>query len=413
MSDDSPYLLTEVTLRAFKAAYEPKPIALRPFNVIIGRNGSGKSTLLEALQWMDTAIRRDVREALDRYRGIQDVVNLRSQDAVPGFEFALSWDTREPSAAFSPLRYSVRVEANNRAVRIAHESLTLLTGGESSGEELIGRGSQGGRLVFVGGDPDSGALLTTMSEPDRLALAWWSNFPSTNFGELQNVFVWRASIREFWRRAVFLRLSPSRLQEGSSATRRSFEPLLDEEGHNLPALLGELLDDQRASLVAAISDILPDIRDVEVSKPEHGRDTSVNYSLLEEMPYQGREGKKQFPIPAWMLSEGTRRITAILALLMREPAPSLLCIEEIENGLDPWTVKIILRHLQDAADRGTQVLLTTHSPWVLDDVPMESILLVRRRGGDTQYEHFASLDEVKAFNDSVPAGTRYVNLQQE
>lgn len=76
-------------------------------------------------------------------------------------------------------------------------------------------------------------------------------------------------------------------------------------------------------------------------------------------------------------------------------------------------MKIILRHLQDAADRGTQVLLTTHSPWVLDDVPMESILLVRRRGGDTQYEHFASLDEVKAFNDSVPAGTRYVNLQQE
>lgn len=139
----------------------------------------------------------------------------------------------------------------------------------------------------------------------------------------------------------------------------------------------------------------------------------MNYSLLEEMPYQGREGKKQFPIPAWMLSEGTRRITAILALLMRDPAPSLLCIEEIENGLDPWTVKIILRHLQDAADRGTQVLLTTHSPWVLDDVPMESILLVRRRGGDTQYEHFASLYEVKAFNDSVPAGTRYVNLQQE
>lgn len=231
--------------------------------------------------------------------------------------------------------------------------------------------------------------------------------------EGEGSLVERLALQAFWQRAVFLRLSPSRLQEGASATRRSFEPLLDEEGHNLPALLNELNDEQRASLVSAISDILPGIRDVEVSKPEHGRDTSVNYSLLEEMPYEGREGKKQFPIPAWMLSEGTRRITAILALLMRDPAPSLLCIEELENGLDPWTVKVILRHLQDAADRGTQVLLTTHSPWVLDDVPMESILLVRRRNGDTQYEHFASLDEVKAFSSSVPAGTRYVNLQQE
>jgi predicted ATPase len=140
----------------------------------------------------------------------------------------------------------------------------------------------------------------------------------------------------------------------------------------------------------------------------------VHYSLLEEMHFPGLGGKEQqFPIPAWMLSEGTRRITAILALLVRDPPPTLLCIEEIENGLDPWTVKAILRHLQDAASRGTQVLLTTHSPWVLDDVPMDSILLVRRRGGDTQYEHFASLPEVREFDDSVPAGTRYVHLDQE
>lgn len=48
MSD--PYLLSEVSLWQFKAAYRPDAIGLQPFNVIIGRNGSGKSTLLEALQ---------------------------------------------------------------------------------------------------------------------------------------------------------------------------------------------------------------------------------------------------------------------------------------------------------------------------------------------------------------------------
>lgn len=402
MSDDSPYLLTEVTLRAFKAAYEPKPIALRPFNVIIGRNGSGKSTLLEALQWVDTAIRRDVREALDRYRGIRDLVNLRLQEPVPAFEIKIDWDTRAKDEVFVPLQYSLRVAEKEGSPYVASEQLSRFADGTS--DDLIYPTALGKRAVYLGSEDTP----VTMADPDRLALLL-----SMNLGGHEPAHRTSGALREFWQRAVFLRLSPSRLQEGAPSTRRSFEPLLDEEGHNLPALLNELNDAQRAALVAAISDILPGIRDVEVSKPEHGRDTSVNYSLLEEMPYQGREGKKQFPIPAWMLSEGTRRITAILALLMREPAPSLLCIEEIENGLDPWTVKIILRHLQDAADRGTQVLLTTHSPWVLDDVPMESILLVRRRGGDTQYEHFASLDEVKAFNDSVPAGTRYVNLQQE
>lgn len=130
------------------------------------------------------------------------------------------------------------------------------------------------------------------------------------------------------------------------------------------------------------------------------------------MPYRGRSGRSKFPIPAWMLSEGTRRITAILALLARDPAPSLLCIEEIENGLDPWTVRAILRHLQSAADRGTQVILTTHSPWVLDDVPIDSILQVRRIEGDTRYEHFASRPEIRAFDPSVPAGTRYIHAEE-
>ena len=110
-----------------------------------------------------------------------------------------------------------------------------------------------------------------------------------------------------------------------------------------------------------------------------------------------------------MLFRSTRRITAILALLVHEPAPSLLCIEEIENGLDPRTVIRILRHLQSAADRGTQIVLTTHSPWLLDHVPMDSILRVRRVDGDTKYEQFSSLPAISAYDPSVPAGTRYVN----
>jgi predicted ATPase len=115
-----------------------------------------------------------------------------------------------------------------------------------------------------------------------------------------------------------------------------------------------------------------------------------------------------------MLSEGTRRITAILALLVHGVPPSLLCIEEIENGLDPFTTMHILGRLRAAAaKRGVQVVLTTHSPWLLDHVPLDSILYVRRQHGDTVYQRFAELPEVQAYNPSVPAGTRYVDLERE
>lgn len=397
----SNHMLAEVKLRRFKAAFQPRPIPLRGFNVIIGRNGSGKSTLLEALQWLDTTMRRDAREACDRYHGIGDLVNLRSQSL--DFELEMSW--RRESLDATGFRYRVTAEEDaNGTARIAVEELVSLRprsdGRWRKHKTFIQTTEAGERWVGVNGN----ATALTMKETDRLALAWIENIQDKGGGESPRF------LGDFWQRAVFLRLSPNRLTEGSPATRRSFEPLLDEEGQTLPALLNELDDARRKALVDAISDILPGIRDVAVSKAEFGRDTRVHYNLLEEMPYRGRAGKKEFPIPAWMLSEGTRRITAILALLERDPPPSLLCIEEIENGLDPWTVRLVLQHLQDAVERGTQVILSTHSPWVLDDVPMDSILFVRRRHGDTQYEHFASLPEVQEFADSVPAGTRYVQL---
>lgn len=84
-------MLTEVKLERFKAAFLPGPITLRPFNVVIGRNGSGESTLVEALQWVDQTIRRDAREACDRYYGSRDIINLRSQASVPYFALTFFW----------------------------------------------------------------------------------------------------------------------------------------------------------------------------------------------------------------------------------------------------------------------------------------------------------------------------------
>lgn len=392
------YRLSEIQIQRFKAAFKPKPVALDRFNVVIGRNGSGKSTLLEALQWLDRTIRIDAREASDRYFGVRDLINLRSQSGQPYFEIGLTWSPEESSAP--EIRYRVKVEDRDGAPFIASEDLSTSRGSKRI-QKILETRNPGERVLYENG---TGIVVR---EPDRLALGLLS---ATRLGNLDPKL---SFLESFWARAVFLRLSPNRLASGSWATRKSFDPLLDEEGQTLPALLNELSSEQKENLVEALREILPGIRGVEVSRAELGRDTRINYSLQERMPYRGRKGHSQFSIPSWMLSEGTRRVTAILALIARDPAPSLLCIEEIENGLDPWTVRIILRHLQSAADRGTQIILTTHSPWVLDDVPLGSILQVRRIEGDTQYQHFASRPEIKAFQPSVPAGTRYVNTEDD
>ena len=290
------------------------------------------------------------------------------------------------------------------------EGLSVRKDGQDPVDVVRSIDDTGRRVVNLAdsGVGESGGGVALFTEPDRLALARVGASVDNHGDQGSSPARFLGRLQDFWDRAVFLRLSPNRLSRGSPARRRSFEPLLDEEGQNLPALLNELDKDQTRDLVAAIRRILPDIRGVEVSQPTTGRDERVFYSLKERMPYRGRTGRYQLPVPAWMLSEGTRRITAILALLQRDPPPSLLCIEEIENGLDPWTVIAVLEQLQSAADRGVQVIVTTHSPWLLDSVRVQDILEVTRSEGETRYSRFADREAVKRYQGRVPPGSIYV-----
>ena len=120
-----------------------------------------------------------------------------------------------------------------------------------------------------------------------------------------------------------------------------------------------------------------------------------------------RRGSSVHAIPAWLLSEGTRRITALFALLESTPPPSLIAVEEIENGLDPWTLQFILRALREAAADGVQILLTTHSPYLLDQVDPDEVIYVSREKGETVYTHADAYEDVKKYMGVVPTGAMY------
>ncbi|MBL8228927.1 MAG: AAA family ATPase [Bryobacterales bacterium] len=398
------FFLESVKLERFKAAFRPDPLSLSPFTVIIGRNGSGKSTVLEALQWLDVAMRHDAVRASDRYSGIRDLLNIRSRGGnTRYFKLNLTWR----SGAGATATYELRVDESNDGLPSVHSESLILNEPEEGEVPIIAtevegdRDSAGRRVLF----PERKDRRRIFDEPDRLALSRLG--ASGDDGSAASSSL--ESIRSFWDRAVFLRLSPQRLAQGSPPKRRSFDPLLDEEGQTLPALLNELSSSQKSDLIEAMRSALPDIRSVVVSETNSSHDQNVHWSIKEKMP-TGYAGKGSYEIPASMLSEGTRRLTAILALLLRRPPPSLLCIEEIDNGLDPWTVLEVLERLKAAPRRGTQTVLTSHSPWLLDNVDLDAIRLVTRRDGTTRYSNFRSVSALQKFVASVPPGARYVNL---
>jgi predicted ATPase len=65
------------------------------------------------------------------------------------------------------------------------------------------------------------------------------------------------------------------------------------------------------------------------------------------------------------LSDGTLRFLFLLAVLANPTPPPLIAIDEPETGLHPSMLPIVAEYARDAARR-TQVILTTHSPELLD-----------------------------------------------
>lgn len=83
-------------------------------------------------------------------------------------------------------------------------------------------------------------------------------------------------------------------------------------------------------------------------------------------------------IPASDLSQGLLVYFAFLTIVHRDDAPAVLLIEEPENGVHPLRLHEIVHLLRTLTERGIQILLTTHSPDLLNACKPEEVLVFRR-----------------------------------
>lgn len=87
-------------------------------------------------------------------------------------------------------------------------------------------------------------------------------------------------------------------------------------------------------------------------------------------------------------SDGTIRILGILSALLQNPSQPFVSIEEPEANIHPGALAVLAGVIDEASLR-SQVLVTTHSPDMLDHLPVESFLVVEKVGDTT---HVGPLD---------------------
>jgi predicted ATPase len=120
-------------------------------------------------------------------------------------------------------------------------------------------------------------------------------------------------------------------------------------------------------------------------------DTGDRRRLLAIERQDGRE------FTARILSDGTLRFLALLALAYAPQPPSLVCFEEPENGVHPGRLPFIVDTLRSITERRaeggrrSQVLVNSHSPYLVDLLDPGEMLVASL--GHEEQTHFASVTQ--------------------
>lgn len=413
-----PLNVQSIRIKNFKAIQDTDEIKLTPLTAIIGGNGSGKSSFIEGLETYQQIVGQGLGPALRRWRGFEYVRN----NAVP-------------HSSQTPRRLSRTIEETDEAgtatrrVRL-HEQLTQIyesnpfdftvKGNTRGGSYSVGMtvsASPGSDVVFIQNEQvivkgkkiihrsDDGGVYFPPEEKNKL---WPLQYQlPTDESVISPYRRDNAAVKAIaddildWQ---FVTLNPVSMGDPRGRQQTAGRVRLNSDGSNIAEYLLDIYNkdtDAFNGLVDTLKDIIPYASDF---RPNSIQD--IDRSVYLEMI----EGK--FPVRGWMLSSGTLRVVALLALLRHPSPPPLIVIEEIENGLDPSTIHILIDEISYVVKNGiSQIIFTTHSPYLLDYLSIDHILLVER--SENQPVFYRPSDEAKleGWKDHFRVGRLYTSGQ--
>src|ERR1017187_5798911 len=412
-------MLTRLRVSGFKNLVDID-ITFGPFTCIAGANGVGKSNLLDAIVFLsaladgpllDAALSvRDQGAKTGDIRGLfhhvgdhfDEEMTFEAEMIIPARGTDDLGQQAIASATFVQCAVSLRYKREESAralgsLELVKEELKHITLGEAAQHLLFNpsrawrngvvknkrrtpryistEGTDADRVINVHQDGGSSG------KPQKLRAA---NLPRTvlsaaNSAESPTATLVKREMQS-WR---LLQLEPSSLREPDNFT----APVeLDSDGAHLPATLYHLanapnepgLDSATvyAEVANRLSQLIDDVRSVYVDRDER-RQLLTIYA-------RGRDGTSY---PARALSDGTLRFLALTVLSIEPDSRGVICLEEPENGIHPERIPAMIQLLRDlttdiqeqqptsTGSQLRQVIINTHSPSVVMQVPDDSLLM--------------------------------------
>ncbi len=449
-------MLTRLQVSGFKNLVDID-VRFSAFTCVAGANGVGKSNLFDAIKFLSALADRHLLEAAKSVRdeggrasdmrGIfhrmgnkyEDEMSFCAEMIIPSE--GVDDSGQKAKAANTFLRYSIKLAyridedwASLGKLEILNEELTHITKGEAN-QHIAFPHKPAWRNSIIQAKRRVPYLISTHEEENRIIRSHQdgrhgralphiaSNLTRTvlslaNAVESPTAALARNEMRS-WR---LLQLEPSALRQPDDFISSN---QIEADGKHLAAMLYSLARSNGSQangktreenttrvyseVAGRLAELIDDVYDVTIDRDEKRELLTLLVS-----------GRDRTLHPAKSLSDGTLRFLALSVIELDAKTQGVLCLEEPENGIHPARIPAILKLLQDIAVDVTdsvsldnpmrQVIVNTHSPAVVLQVPDESLLIASLKEKIKDSQLFKGV-EFKCLRDTwrAKAGTDVVS----
>jgi predicted ATPase len=403
--------LVDLRISHYKSLSDIALTDIQPVTVLVGCNGVGKSNVADALRFLRDAVSQGLDHAVSTRGGIG---LIRQYSPTKPFQISFDFGFAEDNDAASIARYQLTLtslrEGNFRVERERCEWFGP-TGFEFDNEidevvecefkvMLAERNAKGHITLKIAGKAVEQDNEHTTPH-DTLALGrriTWLDFGGINFGS--------PALRKFILNFRFSSIYPNTLRQPAPP---DTDPILKENGANWASILRALKKTNRGKQAweqvrEMMQVVMPQLEDI---SPQ-----AVGGFILPRFKVREASGEAHLFDPS-QISDGTLRILGILLALYQTPHPSLMVIEEPEQTVNPALLALLADAFREVSER-TQLLITSHSPHLIDCFEPENIQVVTMQNGETHIspirasqreavkEHLLSLEQIMSSEGLLP-----------
>jgi predicted ATPase len=334
--------LDRIEVKGYKSIREAA-LDLRPLNVLIGPNGAGKSNLVSVFEMVRQIEARRLQTYVAQMGGANSLLHY-GRHTTESIEIGLALGGGEAGSGYRCVLVPTAQDGLAFATEEVWEADLFRNG--SPYVEPLGRGHLETRLHNYTVDP----------------------LPSATPYVLRTMQSWR--VYHFHDTS-----ESSKMRATGDLDDNAF---FRDDASNLAAylyLLREQEPDSYERIVATIQMVAPFFYDFAL------RPNPLNPRKI-RLEWRDRGSEDYFD--AHSLSDGTLRFICLVILLLMPYPPDTILIDEPELGLHPYAIAVLAGLLRSAATR-TQIIVSTQSVTLLNQLEPEDVIVVDRENGASRF----------------------------